>query len=56
MEDLKDTQDFDENSLPDVVPLDASENSSDDGGNWYVFHRGDKSNYDSSPPVYVKIK
>ena len=33
MEDLEDTQDFDEYALPDVVPLDAGENSSNDEGN-----------------------
>ena len=33
MEDLEYTQDFYEDSLPDVSPLDASENYSDDEAN-----------------------
>ena len=36
MEYLEDTQYFDEDTLPNSVPLDAGENSSNDEGNEYV--------------------
>ena len=35
---------FDKDSVPDVVPLGAGENSSDDEGNESVLEEGDSSN------------
>ena len=39
---LEDIQDFDEDTLSDVVPLDAGEYSSNDEGNEYFVEGGDK--------------
>ena len=55
MEDIEDTKYFDEDSLPDVVPLDADENSCNDEGNEYFVEGEDKKNNNSSPPVHVAI-
>ena len=55
MEDLEDTQDFDEDALTDVVPLDAVENSSGGKGNESVDEGDEKSNNDSSPLVHYYI-
>ena len=48
MEDLEDTQYFDEYALPGVFPLDAGKNISDYEGNEYIAKVGDKSDDDSS--------
>ena len=55
MEGIEDTQDFDEDALPNVSPLDSGENTSNDEGNEYVEEGGDKSNNDSYPPVHAGI-
>ena len=44
MEYLEDPQDFDEESLPDDVTLDAGENSSNDKDNESVAEGGENSN------------
>ena len=54
MEYLEDTQDFDEDALPDFVPLDSGENSYNDEINESVAEGGDRSNNNSSPPVHVE--
>ena len=55
MGDLEDTQYFDEDALPDVLPLDAGENYYGDKGNKYVVEGGGKSNNGPSPSVHVNI-
>ena len=55
MEDLGDTQDFDEDAVPDVVPPNAGKNSPDDEGNESIVEVGVKSNNNSSPTVHVDI-
>ena len=55
MEDLGDTQDFDEDAVPDVVPPNAGKNSPDDEGNEYIVEVGVKSNNNSSPTLHVDI-
>ena len=55
MEYLEDTQDFDEDALPDVVSLDAGKKYYNDKCNEYVAEGLYKSNNDSSPPVHVDI-
>ena len=56
MEDLKETQYFDEDALPDVAPLDYGENYFNEEGNSYVVKVGGESNNYSSPPMHVGIK
>ena len=42
MEDLEDTQDFDEDALSDFLPLDVGKSCSNDEGNEYVVEVGYK--------------
>ena len=53
MGDLEDTQYFDEDALPDVVPLDTGDFFSNDKGNESFTEGGDKLNNNSSPIVHV---
>ena len=55
MEDLEDTQYFDEDTLPDVVLLDSGEKYYNEEVNWYVAEGGDNKNKNLSPPVHVDI-
>ena len=55
MEDLEDTQYFDEDSLPDGVPLNYGGNSSNEEVNESVTEGRYKSNNYSSPPVHGYI-
>ena len=55
MEDLEDTHDFDQDTLPDVVPLDAVENYSNYEVNGYVAYGGGKENNNSSPTLHADI-
>ena len=55
MEDLEDTQDFDEYNLPNVFTPDAGKHFSDYEGNESVAEGGDRSNNDSSRTVHVDI-
>ena len=55
MEDLENTQDFDDYVLPDVYPPDAGKMFSDYEGDKSVAEGGGKSNNDSSHTVYVDI-
>ena len=55
MEDIEDTQYFDENALPVVAPLDSDKRYFIDEGNESVAERGEKSNSDLPPPVHVYI-
>ena len=55
MEDIEDTQYFDDYALPGVVPPDAGKKIYDYEGNESVAEGGDKSNNDSSHTVHVDI-
>ena len=44
VEDIEDNQDFDQDALPDIFPLDAGENASDGEGKESVLEGCDKSN------------
>ena len=55
MEDIEDTQYFDEYALPDVSPPNSGKKISDYEGNESVAEGGDKSNNDSSHTVHVDI-
>ena len=55
VDNLEYTQHFDEDALPDAVPFDDVENTSDNEGNKYIAEGVDNPNNDSSPPVYVGI-
>ena len=46
---------FDEDALPEFVPLDDGETSSGDKGNEYFSEVDDTSNTNSSPPVHIDI-
>ena len=55
MEDLEDTQDFDDYALPDVSPPDAGKFFSDYEGNESVAEGGDNSNIYSSHTLHFDI-
>ena len=55
VKDLEYNQHFYVDDIPDVLPLGDGENDADDEGNEYVLKGGDKSNKNSSPPVYIDI-
>ena len=55
MEDLEDTKDFDEVTLPDVVPIDDDKYSSGDKFLILVVEGDENSHIDSPPPVHVDI-
>ena len=55
MEDLEDTQDFDEYALPDIFFPDVGKTFSDYEGNESVAEGGHKSNNESSHTVHVNI-
>ena len=55
MEDLEDTQYFDDYALPDVSPTDAGKHFSDYEGKRPVAELGDKSNNYSYHTVHVDI-
>ena len=55
MEDLEDTQYFDEYALPNILPPDPGKKISGYEGNWYFAEGGGNSNNDSSHTVHVEI-
>ena len=55
MENIEDTQYFDDYALPDVFPHDADQKKTDYESNWSVPERGYKSNHDSCNTLHVDI-